>query len=154
MSKESRNIRLPSSRVNTVQEFSSCRTEMWWTVSYMECMYSIMVNVSLPKHTFVRDLGKYHEDFLTRYYGKFFANSAYIHISAWNIFEGIRPLILWKISSNIYIYIAVKSNRFYLLNLKLRSMCFDRLWPSSDIKVYNLKTRGLPLQVWVTVTAA
>jgi len=62
-------------------------------------------------------------DFLTRYYGKFLAKTAYLHINALNIFDRIHPLVYDKL---LVIYIAINSNKFYLLNLKLRATCFDR----------------------------
>lgn len=62
----------------------------------------------------MRNLGKFLEDFLTRYYGKFLAKNAYLHINAINIFEEIHPLVYDKLLViYIYIYPSIATNFIY-----------------------------------------
>jgi len=61
-----------------------------------------------------------------------------VNSSSYGYFDGIHPVVLWQISS--YLYIAVKHNRFYLLNLKLHATCFSPP-PASGIKVCSSKTK-------------
>jgi hypothetical protein len=61
-----------------------------------------------------------------------------VNSSRYGYFDGIHPVLLWQISS--YLFIAVKHNRFYLLNIKLNVTCFS-LWPASGIEVHSSKPK-------------
>jgi hypothetical protein len=72
-------------------------------------------NGSLPKNIelcFCQKFGKFLEEFLTRYYGKFFVKNAYLHINALNMFEVIHPLVYDNLVA-IYTLLSKAKNFIY-----------------------------------------
>ena len=55
-------------------------------------------------------------------------------------FDEIYPVVLWQISSNLFIY-CLQTQQFYLLNPTLHATCFGRPGASSGIKIHHLKPK-------------